>query len=124
MKYGSAEASFFIVSNGVRQGGVIYEIFFSVYYINKLLIILCKSVFGCNIYGVFFGAITYADDIFLLIASRSGVQDMIDISETFASRMNLILGTNKNPDKSKTDTVKQVNINLNGCHLGLLRQSI
>ena len=63
------------------------------------------SGFGCTIRGVFFGAIIYADDIFLISASRNGLQAMINESQQFASRMNLKFGTNIVPDKSKTKCV-------------------
>ena len=133
VKWGSDVASYFNVSNGVRQGGVSSGIFFAVY-IDQLITILRQSGFGCHIYGVFFGAIIYADDIFLLSASRTGLQAMIGISEVFASRMNLKFGTNINPDKSKTkclifsrsrtvktEAVKQVE--LNGCELPWVSQA-
>ena len=63
------------------------------------------SGFGCTINGVFFGAIIYADDIFLLSASRNGLQAMINESHLFASKLNLKFGTNIIPDKSKTKCV-------------------
>jgi len=71
-------------------------------YIDKLLKILRKSGFGCTIFGVFFGAVVYADDIFLLSASRSDLQIMINECQKFGAKMNLKFGTNPNPEKSKT----------------------
>ena len=84
-KWGMDEALYFHVSNGVRQGGVSSGIFFVVY-IDQLLKLLRESGFGCHIFGIFYGAIIYADDIFLLSATRSGLQVMTDISETFAAK--------------------------------------
>ena len=63
---------------------------------------LRNSGFGCTIHGIFLGAIIYADDIFLLSASRTGLQVMINVSNEFASEMNLKFGTNIDPKKSKT----------------------
>ena len=44
----------------------------------------------------------YADDIFLLSASRNGLQIMINDCNKFGSKMNLRFGTNSCPEKSKT----------------------
>ena len=101
VRWGQAIAPFFDVKNGVRQGGVASGIFFVVY-IDKLIKILRDSGFGCTINGVFFGAIIYADDIFLLSASRNGLQAMINESHLFASKLNLKFGSNIIPDRSKT----------------------
>ena len=101
MKWGEEVANYFSVSNGVRQGGVSSGIFFAIY-IDGLFDLLRKSGLGCKINGVFYGAVIYADDIFLLSASRSGLQVMIDICQKYADRLNLKFGTNPNPEKSKT----------------------
>ena len=63
----------FNVSNGVRQGAVSSAFLFSVY-IDDLLVQLEKSQLGCYIHGCFYGAFVFADDIFLLSASVSGLQ--------------------------------------------------
>ena len=99
VKWGKSTAHFFNVSNGVRQGGVSSGIFFVVY-IDMLLTILRNSGFGCTIFGLFYGALIYADDIFLLSASRTGLQVMINMCEKFAERINLKFGTNSNPINS------------------------
>ena len=101
VKWGGKFSSRFPVSNGVRQGAVSSAILFSVY-INELFLILRKAGLGCHILGVFLGCFGYADDIFLLSASRSGLQAMVNLSQDFASRKNLQFSTNENPDKSKT----------------------
>ena len=94
----------FPVSNGVRQGGVSSGIFFAVY-IDKLLGILRSSKFGCHIDNVFLGAMVFADDIFLLSASRSGLQEMVNICHEFAAARNLKFGTNPDPKKAKTKCI-------------------
>ena len=94
----------FAVRNGVRQGGVSSGIFFAIY-IDKLLIILRGSNLGCHINGVFFGAMIFADDIFLLSASRSGLQAMVNLCQEFVAARNLKFGTNTDPDKSKTKCI-------------------
>ena len=69
----------------------------------------------------------FADDIFLLSASRLGLQSMVNICAKFASGRNLAFGTNPIPAKSKTkciifskrtnDTKNVKNITLNGVPL-------
>ena len=98
------QSSNFNVSNGVRQGAVSSAILFAIY-IDDLLKILEKSRFGCYIQGEFFGAFIFADDIFLLSASRSGLQTLVDLCHEFATRKNLKFGTNPNPNKSKTKCI-------------------
>ena len=104
VKWGQHIANYFSIKNGVRQGGVSSGIFFIVY-IDKLLDILRRSGFGCTLHGTFYGAMIYADDIFLLSASRTGLQEMINISHRYVSKLNLKFGTNVNPNKSKTKCI-------------------
>ena len=104
VQWNSQYSSQFSVKNGVRQGGVSSGIFFAIY-IDKLLKILRKLGIGCHINGLFYGAVIHADDIFLLSASRNGLQAMIDICHNFVSARNLKFGTNSNPEKSKTKCI-------------------
>ena len=94
----------FSVSNGVRQGAVSSAIFFSIY-IDELFLILRKAGFGCQINGLFLGCFGYADDIFLISSSRSGLQAMVNICQDFTSSRNLKFSTHSNPDKSKTKCI-------------------
>ena len=94
----------FDVSNGVRQGAISSPLLFSVY-IDELLRILRKSGLGCHISQVFLACYGYADDLMLLSASKSGLQEMINICEKFAKKKNLKFSTDPNPSKSKTKGV-------------------
>ena len=58
-----------------------------------------------KVFGVFYGALIYADDIFLLSASRTGLQGMIGLCHQFTAKLNLRFGTNVNPSKSKTKCI-------------------
>ena len=88
----------FGVSNGVRQGAVSSPLLFSIY-IDELFQILRQ---GCHINDIFLGCFGYADDLMLLSASKSGLQEMIRTCEQFAKKKNLKFSTNVDPTKSKT----------------------
>ena len=88
----------FRVKNGVRQGAVSSGILFAVY-IDDILTLLRKSGLGCHINGVFYGVVVYADDILLLSASRSGLQEMVNICHRAATERNLSFGTHEDPQK-------------------------
>ena len=69
--WNSGKSRYFTMANGVKQGGVISPIFFSLY-IDPLLDHLCMSGFGCHIKGVYMGALSYADDITIMWPSIGG----------------------------------------------------
>jgi len=60
----------FSVSNGVRQGGVLSPILFTIY-MDDLLLGLKVLGIGCYWDGFFVGAACYADDVALLAPSPS-----------------------------------------------------
>ena len=60
---------------------------------------------GCKLYNIFLGCFGYADDLFLLSASRSRLQAMVDICDRFAKARNLKFSTNVDPSKSKTKCI-------------------
>jgi len=72
VKWCGTYSQVFHVKNGVRQGAVSSGILFAVY-IDEVLQRLRNSGLGCRIYGIFYGALIYADDIILLSASRNGL---------------------------------------------------
>ena len=77
------------MSNGVKQGGVLSAILFTLY-LDKLLIRLKISNIGCSINGCYTGALSYADDITLTCPSIRGLNRMLEICNTFAAEHNLI----------------------------------
>ena len=69
--------SFLSLANGVRQGGVLSPILFTVY-IDDLLLELKRQGIGCYWSKHFVGAVCYADDITLLTPSPSALRLMLN----------------------------------------------
>ena len=56
---------------------------------------------GCKIANLFSGAFSYADDLLLISPSRSGLQDMINLTEQYATEHKIGFSTNPNPEKAR-----------------------
>ena len=84
----------FKVSGGVRQGGVLSPVLFNLY-VDELIEQLEDSGNGCSVGGNFFGCVMYADDVLLLSASISGLQQMINTCCVFGDRHCIKFNTNK-----------------------------
>ncbi len=78
----------FNVSNGVRQGGVLSPILFTVY-IDELLQRLSRLGIGCQLGGHSVCALGYADDIALLAPSPSAMRILLKECESFASEFDI-----------------------------------
>ena len=84
VKWNNCMSSKFDVTNGVRQGGILSPLLFTVY-IDELLEKLKRNDIGCYIGHRFVGALGYADDILLLCPSVDGLKKMIKICEEYAN---------------------------------------
>ena len=58
---------------------------------------------GCNITGLWMGAIGFADDVVLLTTNRQELQKMVEVCEEYGREHNLVFSTDPNPIKSKTN---------------------
>lgn len=94
VKWGSASSDYFTVRNGVKQGGVISPLLFSMY-LDHLLLELKSSGYGCYIGNTFTGALAYADDIVLLSPSLYGMQKMLNICETYSKQYDVTFNAMK-----------------------------
>ena len=68
------------MSNGVKHGGVLSAILFTIY-IDKLLCKLKHSRLGCRMRNSYVGALSYADDI--LFPRIRGLNKMLAICNSF-----------------------------------------
>ena len=84
----------FEVTNGVRQGGVLSPLFFSIY-IDDLLEKLKQNGIGCHIGHHFAGVFGYADDLILLSPSLTGLKNMIKICEEYAAEHDILFNGKK-----------------------------
>ena len=94
VKWNSRLSSKFDVTNGVRQGGVLSPLLFSLY-VDDLLVKLKENGIGCNIGQHFVGAFGYADDLILLSPTVYGMEIMIKICEDYADEHSIIFNGKK-----------------------------
>ena len=85
------------VGNGVRQGGILSPLLFC-YYIDEALQKITEMKIGCSILGNKTNIIAYADDVFLMAPSASGMQKMLD--KLYSLLTDLCMKINTDKDKS------------------------
>ena len=96
VQWNSAHSTPFSLYNGVKQGGVLSQILFSIY-IDCLLQKLKDSGLGCHVGCTLTGEFGYADDLSLVSPSLSGMRQMIQICEQYVMEYSIVF----NPVKSK-----------------------
>ena len=96
VRWQSVNSNDISISNGVKQGGILSPVLFSVY-ADSLLEKLKTSAVGCHVGSSFNGALAYADDIVLLAPSRNGLHQMLTTTEQAGKELNIKF----NPSKSQ-----------------------
>ena len=91
---GSARSRDFSAANGVKQGGVLSPLLFTVYF-DELLLRLQRCGAGCTISHRFIGALAYADDVTLLAPNLLALNKMIACCQEFADEYNVIFNGRK-----------------------------
>ena len=77
IKWNNSYSEYFNVTNGLKQGGVLSPLLFSIY-IDDLLSELTLQDIGCKIGSEFYEVYGYADDIVLLSPTVSGLKSMVN----------------------------------------------
>ena len=82
VRWGSAVSDSFVVTNGVRQGGILSPLLFNVY-MDGLSSSLSNTPTGCAIGGVMVNHIMYADDLVVISPSIKGLQRLLDVCAVY-----------------------------------------
>jgi hypothetical protein len=86
--------TFFTISNGVRQGGVLSPLLFNLY-VDDLSKILNNCYIGCTVNDVLINHLIYADDLVLLAPSAQALQLLVNQCELFAGCHDILYNTKK-----------------------------
>ena len=89
VRWRSSNSRTFLLSNGVKQGGVLSPLLFSVY-LDDLLCELQQVNVGCHMNSYFVRAVIYADDITLLGPTRSSILSMLNVADVYARNMDIL----------------------------------
>lgn len=92
VRWGNCISKAFSLADGVRQGGVLSPILFSVYVDN---ILRKLDNHRCKMFGLCTGSFLYADDIVLLAPSVKALQEMIAICCREFNDIDLVLNESK-----------------------------
>ena len=84
----------FTISNGVKQGGVLSPILFSLY-LDQLISWLRYIGMGCHMNVLLTGVFIYADDITLLAPSRASLALMLEQCESLSRTHDSLLNASK-----------------------------
>ena len=96
VKWDDHVGSWFSITAGVRQGGVLSPDLYSIY-VDELVYILKSSGIGCYIAEIFAAALFYADDMCILAPSLKGLQKLLNICGSYCIEWDICL----NPKKTK-----------------------
>ena len=94
IRWGNTAISSFLISKGVKQGGILSPILFNVY-MDQLSVKLNASNIGGDIGGVLVNHLCYADDICLISLSSAGMQQLLNICDTYAKEYDLLYNGSK-----------------------------
>ena len=111
VKWNNLYSDTFTVCNGVKQGGVMSPLLFTLY-MDNLITNITKADVGCYVGNICSCIFVYADDVILLAPTRKSMQLLLDKCEQFGEEF----GLSYNPDKCETVVFgKCLNVRLKLC---------
>ena len=87
-------SSYFNISNGVRQGGILSPSLFAIY-MDDLSSLLNTSRIGCHISDVCINHVFYADDLCLMAPCAIALQELINICCLYSIEIDLNFNATK-----------------------------
>ena len=90
IQWGKTRSSFFTISNGVRQGGILSPKLFIVY-MDDLSHLLISSGIGCFLDKVCFNHVFYADDLCLMAPCAIALQELLNICHSYSMLYNRLV---------------------------------
>ena len=106
-KWNGSLSGTFSASNGVKQGGVLSPLLFTVY-LDQLILAFKELGIDCHLNGMFVGAFIYADDVTLLAPTSMTLKAMLKTCTDFAASHNLLFNASKTKCKYVNDAGSQV----------------
>ena len=94
VRWGDTYSEWFIVSAGVRQGGVLSPDFYSIY-VDDLVQKLKATLKGCYYLLLFAAALLYADDMAIMAPSVKGLNTLIQICDQYCIEWDICLNAKK-----------------------------
>ena len=94
VKWDGFYGDWFLVTAGVRQGGILSPNFYNIY-VDELICILQQTGVGCYVSNVFAAALFYADDICVLSPSLRGLQKLLDACSAYCIQWDICLNAKK-----------------------------
>jgi len=107
---------YFTCTNGVKQGGVLSPILFTLY-LDELLNRLRASGIGCYVGNAYVGAVSYADDITLMCPTRNGLQHMVNICSDFGKEYSIQFNASKSVCMCFSRSHKEFTMKMDGLRL-------
>ena len=96
IRWNGVTSECFSIQNGVKQGGVISPLMFTLF-LDSLCLRVINSKLGCHIGSKCVSILVFADDILILCPSRSATQKILNICHEFTEEV----GLRFNPGKCK-----------------------
>ena len=94
VKWNNFNSFHFAVSNGVRQGGKLSPLLFTVY-IDDMIKAVSESQFGCTFNNTMFNCIAFADDIVIFAPTCFGLRKLLNICVKYANGIDMKFNTTK-----------------------------